>query len=169
MSANDVLCHAAEPLFFLDCFSCSKLDVDVACQVISSISHGCQMAGCALIGLLMVFVAPTYWHQTTSLTEGVGRSCGWRRSLASWLFFLVGARVPFSALTLFVGWQEGHLAHKNPVQLIPWGSLPEKENWGALVIERQPLSYNNNNNPTYRAPECRKTSVVLAYRQGHAC
>ena len=50
MSANDVLCHAAEALFFLDCFSCSKLDVRVASQVISSISRGCQMAGCALIG-----------------------------------------------------------------------------------------------------------------------
>ena len=50
MSVNDVLCHAAQPLFFLDCFSCSKLDVDVACHVISSISRGCQIAGCALIG-----------------------------------------------------------------------------------------------------------------------
>jgi len=56
MSVNDVLCHGAEPLFFLDCFSCSKLNVDVAYRVISSISHGCQMAGCALIGLLLLFI-----------------------------------------------------------------------------------------------------------------
>jgi len=54
MSVNDVLCHAAEPLFFLDCFSCSKLDVDAAYHVVSSISRGCQMAGCALIGSLLV-------------------------------------------------------------------------------------------------------------------
>ena len=60
MCVNDVLCHAAESLFFLDCFSCSKLDVDVACQVISSISRGCQMAGCALIGSLMVLVMYTF-------------------------------------------------------------------------------------------------------------
>jgi len=51
MSVNDVLCHAAEPLFLLDCFSSSNLDVDVASQVISSVSRGCQMASCALIGL----------------------------------------------------------------------------------------------------------------------
>ena len=56
MSVNDVLCHAAEPLFFLDCFSCSKLDVDVASSVVSSISRGCQMAGCALIGLFLLFI-----------------------------------------------------------------------------------------------------------------
>ena len=49
MSVNDVLCHAAQPLFFLDCFSCSKLDVDAACHVISSISRGCQIAGCCLL------------------------------------------------------------------------------------------------------------------------
>ena len=55
MSVNDILCHAAEPLFFLDCFSCSKLDVDVAYQVIASISRGCQMAGCALIGLSIYY------------------------------------------------------------------------------------------------------------------
>jgi len=27
--------------------------------------------------------------------------------------------VPFSALTLMVGLQEGHMAHKNPLPLIP--------------------------------------------------
>ena len=62
MSANDVLCHAAEPLFFLDCFSCAKLDVDVAYDVISSICRGCQMAGCALIGSLLVFLCNTRLH-----------------------------------------------------------------------------------------------------------
>jgi phosphoribosylaminoimidazole (AIR) synthetase len=50
MSANDVLCHAAEPLFFLDCFSCSALDVNVASAVIAGIAQGCQLANCALVG-----------------------------------------------------------------------------------------------------------------------
>ena len=33
--------------------------------------------------------------------------------------------VPFSSLTLIVLWQEGRLAHKRPVSLIPIGYLPE--------------------------------------------
>jgi len=34
----------------------------------------------------------------------------------------VGRFVCFSALTLVVGWQEGHLAHKNPIPLMLRGS-----------------------------------------------
>jgi len=33
--------------------------------------------------------------------------------------------VPFSALTLMVGWKEGHPVHKNPISLIPSSSLLE--------------------------------------------
>jgi len=36
--------------------------------------------------------------------------------------------VPFSALTLMVGWQEGHLAHKNPIPLIP--EVLYQSTWG---------------------------------------
>jgi len=32
--------------------------------------------------------------------------------------------VPFSALTLIVGWHDGHLAHENLIPLITRGSLP---------------------------------------------
>ncbi|XP_067260885.1 trifunctional purine biosynthetic protein adenosine-3 [Chanodichthys erythropterus] len=50
MCVNDVLAQGAEPLFFLDYFSCGHLDVGVASSVIGGIADACQTAGCALLG-----------------------------------------------------------------------------------------------------------------------
>ncbi|KAJ3276213.1 hypothetical protein HDV01_005661 [Terramyces sp. JEL0728] len=50
MSVNDVLVQGAEPLYFLDYFASSKLEVDVAADVVKGIAQGCLESGCALIG-----------------------------------------------------------------------------------------------------------------------
>lgn len=50
MSVNDLVVQGAEPLFFLDYFSCGKLNVETARRVVAGIADGCRLAGCALIG-----------------------------------------------------------------------------------------------------------------------
>ena len=50
MSVNDLLVQNAEPLFFLDYFACGKLNLETATEIINSISDGCKIANCALIG-----------------------------------------------------------------------------------------------------------------------
>jgi phosphoribosylformylglycinamidine cyclo-ligase len=50
MSVNDVLTSGAEPLFFLDYFATSQLEVEQAAQVVSGIAEGCAQAGCTLLG-----------------------------------------------------------------------------------------------------------------------
>jgi phosphoribosylformylglycinamidine cyclo-ligase len=50
MSVNDVLCHGARPLFFLDYIACGKLDAAVAADLVKGVAAGCRETGTVLIG-----------------------------------------------------------------------------------------------------------------------
>lgn len=50
MSVNDLLAQGAQPLFFLDYFSTSKLDLNQAATFVEGVADGCRQSGCALVG-----------------------------------------------------------------------------------------------------------------------
>jgi phosphoribosylformylglycinamidine cyclo-ligase len=47
---NDILVHAARPLFFLDYIATGKLQPEVIAEVVSGLARGCRNAGIALLG-----------------------------------------------------------------------------------------------------------------------
>ena len=50
MCANDILCHGAKPLFFLDYLACGKLDSEIAAEIVMGMVNACKDNECALIG-----------------------------------------------------------------------------------------------------------------------
>lgn len=50
MCANDILCHGAKPLFFLDYLACGKLDSDIAAEIVMGMVKACKDNNCSLIG-----------------------------------------------------------------------------------------------------------------------
>jgi phosphoribosylformylglycinamidine cyclo-ligase len=50
MCVNDIVCHAARPLFFLDYIATGKLKSAVALALVKGVARGCRLAGMSLVG-----------------------------------------------------------------------------------------------------------------------
>ncbi len=50
MCVNDIICHGAKPLFFLDYIGTGKLREKVALDIVKGVARGCTLAGMSLVG-----------------------------------------------------------------------------------------------------------------------
>lgn len=50
MCVNDILCAAAQPLFFLDYIGIGKLSEKIALDLVAGVAAGCKQAGASLVG-----------------------------------------------------------------------------------------------------------------------
>ncbi|MGH7916952.1 MAG: phosphoribosylformylglycinamidine cyclo-ligase, partial [Candidatus Binataceae bacterium] len=50
MCVNDIICHNARPLFFLDYIGCGKLDQKIALTIVDGVARGCAESGMSLVG-----------------------------------------------------------------------------------------------------------------------
>src|SRR5271166_1868266 len=50
MCVNDIICHAARPLFFLDYIGSGKLEKKIALDIVKGVARGCALAGISLVG-----------------------------------------------------------------------------------------------------------------------
>jgi phosphoribosylformylglycinamidine cyclo-ligase len=50
MCVNDIICHAARPLFFLDYIGAGKLERKIALDIVKGVARGCAQAGMSLVG-----------------------------------------------------------------------------------------------------------------------
>jgi phosphoribosylformylglycinamidine cyclo-ligase len=50
MCVNDIICHGARPLFFLDYIGTGKLEREVAVKIVEGVARGCALAGISLVG-----------------------------------------------------------------------------------------------------------------------
>lgn len=50
MVVNDILCHGAKPLFFLDYLACGRLDSDVSSRLVIGMAKACEDTETALVG-----------------------------------------------------------------------------------------------------------------------